>query len=154
MVHVEIEEPEFPARDLVLEISPTAHALVSGIPPFRHLIGRLGEPESAAVEQRETPFLVENGTVFAALRTIVATDAYVVIILQAVEHVGELLVLDLLRAENVEVAEPYHVAQAIDALRPAVARLVVGIRKQAHVIGRHIERLRTRTDRCGNECRE
>ena len=150
VVHVQIEKPKFAVQPLVLEISPTAHARVSGIPTLRRHIRSLREPKRTAVQQRETLLLVKYRAVFAFGHAIVAPCTDIGIAVQTRQHIGQLAVTHLLRSEYVEIAETYHIAQAIDTLRPSVAVFVILCIEGTHVITRNIERLGAqRRDRKG-----
>ena len=150
MVHVEIEVPETQLCLSVLKTCIGAYARQGCIPPLRSRhVGCLRDPEVARVEQAEAVALVEYGLVFAAVDAVVTPHTDIVVFGQCGQQVVELVLLDLLRAEYVEV-DPldllaYYGAASLPAVSVAgIASIIV-----AHVVCAYGERLCL--DRCGEQ---
>ena len=60
MVEMRVEKVKHPTRGAVLHLGPRTDPVQSGVPAFRHLLGRFGEPECSAVEYLNPVDAVEN----------------------------------------------------------------------------------------------
>ena len=102
----------------------------------------LRQPEVPVAEQGEPLFVVEYGRILAGPLAVVASHAYVVVLVEAALQVLELLVEHLLRAEHVGLVEVYLLGEHLGAHAPGVALYgVVGI-LVAYVVRTHEQRLR------------
>ena len=155
MVHVQVVEVEPQSRRDVLELSPGADTDAGGIPAKTGLVGCRREPEMAVVHEPQFLFVVEDGSILALLLAVVTPHADVVVVVEPLEHVAQLRLQHLLRAENVGVLEVQLVAHHLTTLLPAVAVFLVIVVLIPDVVGTHIERLGTRSQDChpaNNDC--
>ena len=118
VIEMRIQIENFFAGIPLAELHPGGNPPVSRIPSDRHLVGRLAEPEIPAGDQYETIFPVENGHVFAALRTSVPVDPDPRIVAQPlverIQHVDP----RLLQAEHIGILFPQHFHDAFPPLVP------------------------------------
>lgn len=121
------------------ESAPGADAHTCGIPSEAGAVGCFGEPEIAAVEQREQVGAVEDCGVFACVFAVVASASDIFITGHCSFEVVELLFEPFLSAENVEIVEEGELCDYRGALLPSVARAVVAVVELADIVCGHVK---------------
>ena len=119
-----------PAVGLASEQRPRTCTLACGIPSHRHLVGRIREPEGAALDHLELAVAVVYCHHLTLGLAILAAYAYAFVVGQVDVEECHLIGTRLLQAEQRRLLVVYHVYGCLLAVLPAV--VAVGIGRGAH----------------------
>lgn len=105
VVEMEVEEEELLVGPFRQEAPPCAYSWARRVPSDAGLVWILSNPELPMLQQLQFLWVVEYGRIFPRLLAVVASASYEFISVEHGEHVVELVVLHLLRTEDVWVFE-------------------------------------------------
>ena len=129
-----------PAVGLAAEQCPRTCTLACGIPPHRHLVGRLREPEGAALDHLEFVGAVVYCHHLTLGLAILAAYAYAFVVGQVAIEECHLIGTRLLQAEQRRLLVVYHVYGCLLAVLPTVVAVGIGCGAHADVVRYDLDR--------------
>src|SRR5262249_6680932 len=114
-----IVEAQGPVANALAQAHPGAGAL-DPVPGGSRLVGRLFQPEGAAGDGLKAVKAEEDGTVFAFVATVIATDAAPPVVGQRLLQKGDLLRARFLNAEDIRLSLAEGSGEGVLARRPVL----------------------------------
>ena len=127
VVEVCRDEVEASLIALALQVCPSADTTAHAVPTLRYLIRSLRQPESTAIEQLKLLLAIEYRAILTLCCTVITSYSYIVIVRQHLHHIQKLLVLHLLRAEDIESLKVDQSANILLTIIPTVKLSIVAL---------------------------